>query len=295
MTIPTRQKVISGRHAFVDGIRYEMPIRTSDASAIMAAFPCNFDSARSLLPEGFIQPYRLWNRAILLVTVIDYRETNIGSYIEYSIAVACTYGLKPRMRLIPALFMKLFGTGQYVLDLPVSTEISVKGGQGIWGMPKHQANLDFIVGRKWISSQYDLDGQMVGRLDIKRPTRYGLSLNMAATNYCAFRGMMMRSRIYFKSKVGVSLIKPQARFVLGSHPRTDALSSLNIAAQPLFVVHMPQLTGVLDDYFDCWFISSLRQPSEAEIPGLETTYPLGYSEDWLQPPKRDPYLNLDED
>ena len=29
--------------------------------------------------------------------------------------------------------------GQYVWDLPVSTEISVKGGKGIWGTPKHQA------------------------------------------------------------------------------------------------------------------------------------------------------------
>ena len=38
-----------------------------------------------------------------------------------------------------------YGTGQYVFDLPVCSEISVKGGKGIWGMPKHQANLDFII------------------------------------------------------------------------------------------------------------------------------------------------------
>ena len=47
--------------------------------------------------------------------------------------------------LLPLVFQKTFGLGQYVVDLPVSTEVSVKGGKGIWGMPKHQANLDFVV------------------------------------------------------------------------------------------------------------------------------------------------------
>jgi hypothetical protein len=37
------------------------------------------------------------------------------------------------------------GTGQYIPDLPVSSEISVKGGKGIWGMPKHKSNLDFKI------------------------------------------------------------------------------------------------------------------------------------------------------
>jgi len=56
------------------------------------------------------------------------------------IAIACTHGLKPAPRLLPAIFMQHYGTGQYVIDLPVSSDISVKGGKGILGMPKHKAN-----------------------------------------------------------------------------------------------------------------------------------------------------------
>ena len=212
MGAPRRQKRIEGRHAYVDGIRYRMPIDSWNASAIMAAFPCDYERARALLPDGYVQPLRLWNTALLLVTVIDYRETDIGAYIEYSIAIACTYGDSPRSRLLPALFMKWFGTGQYVLDLPVSTDVSVKGGRGIWGMPKHRASLDFAAGRKWVSSQYDLDGRMVSRLDIRKPKRYWLPLNAGAANYCGFRGMIMRSFIYFRARAGCDARESRSPF-----------------------------------------------------------------------------------
>lgn len=295
MGAPRRQKQIEGRHGYVDGIRFTMPIDSWNASAVMAAFPCDYGRASALLPDGYVQPFRLWNSALLLVTVIDYRETDIGAYIEYSIAIACTYGDRPRPRLLPALFMSWFGTGQYVLDLPVSTEVSVKGGRGIWGMPKHRASLDFETGAKWVSSQYDLDGRMVSRLDVRKPARYWLPLNAGAANYCAFRGMIMRSFIYFRSKAGLALVNPEARFVLGDHPRAKPLKSLRIADKPLFVAHMPELRGLLDDYFECWFITPRERPGQPLTEGLEATNPLGYGQEWLDPPNRDTSFDLDED
>jgi hypothetical protein len=45
----------------------------------------------------------------------------------------------------------------------------VKGGKGIWGMPKHRANLDFRVDDRTVSSQYDLDGELAMRITIPRP------------------------------------------------------------------------------------------------------------------------------
>lgn len=294
MAIPRRQKEIKGSHSLVDGIRYEMPIDSWNASAIMAVFPCDFEQARKLMPQGYVQPFRLWNSALLIVTVIDYRETDIGSYIEYSIAIACTYGKSPAMPLLPGVFRKSFGTGQYVIDLPVSTEVSVKGGKGIWGMPKHQASLDFKVGSAWVSSQYDLNGEMVSRLDIRKPSRYWLPLNTSAANYCQFRGMIMRSFIHFRSKAGIRLMKPDsARFLLGNHPRSEVFRSLRHREQPLFVAHMPDLRGLLDDYFECWFVTHNEPPAQAQSEGLETTYPLGYSEIWPPPPNRDTSFDLD--
>lgn len=296
MAVPRRQKELTGRHAYVDGIRYVMPIDSWEASAMIAAFPCDYEAAAALIPDGYVQPFRLLKRALLIVTVIDYRKTDIGSYIEYSIALACTYGGRPPLPLLPGIFQGFYRTGQFVVDLPVSTEVSVKGGKGIWGMPKHQANLDFKAGSKWVSAQYDLDGQMVSRFDVKVPRSYPLPLNMGATNYCEFRGMIMRSFIYFRGKAGVHLMKRgAARFILGNHPRARKFAALEHRPDPLFAAYIPDVKGLLDDYFDCWFVTPRKRPDDPLGEGLETTYPLGYSQAWLKPPARDPTFDLDKE
>src|SRR6516164_5029459 len=101
MTIPRRQERLRGRHAYVDGIRFTMPVDSRDSSAIIAAFPIDWDKARALILPGDVHPFRLWNRGLLVVTVIDYRATDIGRYIEYSLAIACTKGARPALRLLP--------------------------------------------------------------------------------------------------------------------------------------------------------------------------------------------------
>ncbi|HVQ09060.1 MAG TPA: acetoacetate decarboxylase family protein [Allosphingosinicella sp.] len=293
---PKRQKRLAGRHAYVDGIRYVMPVDASEASAVVAAFPCDYQAARKLFPAGDVHPFRLWNKALLVLTVIDYRKTDIGSYIEYSLAIACTKGPRPAPRLLGGLLIDRYGTGQYVVDLPVSSEVSVKGGKGIWGMPKHQAALDYREGRKWVSAQYDLDGQMVTRLDVRRPAKAWFPVNMGAANYCSFRGMIYRSFIYFRGKAGLQLFKKGgARLVLGDSPRADWLRGLDFAEDALFAAYLPAVKGVLDDYFDCWFVTPPTRPEAPIGEGLETTYPLGYSEEWPPPPTRDSSFNLDED
>jgi hypothetical protein len=296
MGIPRRQQRIRGDHGYVDGIRFVMPVESKDSSAIIAAFPINWDKARALIPPGDVHPFRLWQRGLLIVTVVDYRATDIGAYIEYSLAIACTKGAAPAPRLLPAVLMPLFGSGQYVFDLPVSTEISVKGGKGIWGMPKHQANLDFVRGTRWVSAQYDLDGRMVSRFDVRTPRSYWLPLNMGAANYCVFRGMMMKSVIYFRGTAGVHLLQPDAaRLLLGDHPRADVIRGLEVDPKPLFAAYLPEVLGLLDDYFECWFVTPAQEPTAPIGEGLDATYPLGYGREWLPPPNRDPNFDVNTD
>jgi hypothetical protein len=226
----------------------------------------------------------LWKRGLLVITVVNYLQTNIGKYIEYSIAIACTHGAKPAPRLWPAIFQKHYGVGQYVYDLPVSTEISVKGGKGIWGMPKHQANLNYIIGPNKVSSQYDLDGQFGMKIEIDRPKSAWLSMSTAAANYSAFRGLLVKSRIYFSGKMGFSLLKKgSAKLTIGSLPRLQPLKELDINPDPLCTVFIPEATGILDDYFESWFLTLDKAPTQPPE-GLESVVHLGLSEKWLPPP-----------
>ena len=109
MGIPKRLARQSGRHALVDGIPFSLPVNSADSPALMAAFPIDADKAAGLMPGNELHPFRLWgNTGLLLITVIDYRVTDIGKYVEFSIAIACTHGRKPAPPILNALFFKFY-------------------------------------------------------------------------------------------------------------------------------------------------------------------------------------------
>jgi Acetoacetate decarboxylase (ADC) len=284
MAQPARIARQTGRHALVDDIPFQLPVQGINSSAILAAFPCDAEKCRVLLQGNEVHPFLLWNKALLVVTVVDYRRTNIGRYIEFSIALACTHGARPAPRLLPALLRGVYGTGQWVYDLPVSTEVSVKGGKGIWGMPKHQANLNYIEGDRVVSSQYDLDGQLGVYFEVQRPGAAWLPVNTSAVNYCAFRGLLMKSIIYFTGKAAVSLFrKGAARLVIGDLPRVQVLKTIGLEPDPVATLYLPAVTGVLDDHFESWFLSYAAAPTSPPE-GLESVVGLGESEQWRPPP-----------
>jgi hypothetical protein len=284
MGIPKRLKQQSGRYSLVDSIPFKLPVACDQTPVLMAVFPINADKADRLLPGNELHAFRLWNKGLLVFTVVNYQITNIGKYIEYSIAIACTHGRKRAPRLLPALFMKHYDVGQYVFDLPVSTQVSVKGGKGIWGMPKHQCSLDFQITDSMVSSQYDLDGKLGVRVEIDRPKKTWLPFRMAAANFCEFRGMLMKSSIYFHGKIGFNLFKQgSARLYIGDVPRVQPLKELEIGATPVMTAFIPDARGILDDHFECWFLSYADAPKQVPE-GMESVINLGQSQQWLAPP-----------
>lgn len=286
--LPRRLRAQAGRHALVDGIPFALPVHSERTPALMAAFRCDADQVAALLPGRELQPFRLGGRGLLVITVVDYRVTSIGRYIEYSIALACTRGTRPAPPLLPLLFQRHYGLGQYVWDLPVSTEISVKGGKGIWGMPKHQASLDFVVDDETVSAQYDLDGVLAMRVDVARPRHAGIPLvNLPGVNYCAFRGMLFKSYVYFSGHVGPRLFggRHAATLTVGDHPRMAPLRALDVDPAPVFTAFLPETHGTLDDHFECWFLD-YAAPPVLRPEGMESVVDLGLGEGWPPPPHR---------
>ena len=284
MGIPSRILRATGRHALVDGIPFQLPVTCRKSPALFAAFPIDLEKARALLPGNELHPVQLWNTGLLVVSVMDYRDTNIGKYVEFSVAIACTHGRKPAPRLLGALLPWLYGTGQFVVELPVSTEISVKGGKGIWGMPKHQGSLDYRITDTEVSSQYDIDGQLGIRITIQRPKSARLPLAVGASNYCAYRGMIWKSTIYFKAKAGLLLGgKGRGELLVGDHPSLAPLKELGIGKDPLFVAFIPEANGVLDDHCEAWFYSE-EGPITQRPEGFESVVNLGLAEVWPPAP-----------
>lgn len=288
MRYSRRQRLLAGRHALVDGIAFDMPVNSADSPALMAGFTIDRAAAAALLPGGELRPVALpGGRALLMVTVIDYRTTDIGKYVEFSVAIACVHRRAGDSLVRTLLRERTSAVGQFVIDLPVSSPVSVKGGKGIWGMPKHQANLDFRVDDDAMSSQYDLDGQLCVRISVDRPGWLTVPLrNVSAANYCQFRGRLWKSSVAFSDDVEVAFgSRAHAELIVGPHPRNAALRGLGIAADPLFVACLPHSHGVLDDHCESWFLTTPDAPDPAMPPeGLESVVDLPASEQWLAAP-----------
>jgi acetoacetate decarboxylase len=285
--LPARLRRQAGRHALVDGIPFELPIDSERARALMAAFPIDAERAAEALPGDELHPLRVWpRRGLLVITVIDYQATDIGRYVEFSIGIACTRGARPAPPLLPALLGRLYGTGQFVYDLPVSTEISVKGGKGIWGMPKHQAYLEFEVEPRRAASRYWLDERVAVEIEVRRPRFGGLPLASTGVNYSAFRGMLFRSWIHFRARAELNPpLSRAARLEIADDPRVARLKALGIGRRPLFAAFLPEVRGALDDHVEGWFLSYEEPPAVAPA-GLESVVGLGLSRAWLPRPKR---------
>ena len=289
---PRRIDAESGLYSLVDGIPFRLPVAARRSPALMAAFSIDARKAAHLLPGNQLHPLLLPNgRSVLMITVVDYTSTNIGRYIEFSIAIGVTHGPKQAPRVLPLIFQRQYNMGQYVYDLPVSSEISVKGGKGIWGMPKHQANLDFRIDHDTVSSQYDLDNQLGMRITIHKPRWTRLPFRTKAANFCQFRGMLMKSTIYFSGDIGVSLIRrPSADLLIGDSPRTAPLKELDVARQPFLTAFLPSTDGILDDHYESWFLG-FDDPPSAEPEGLKSVVDLDLSQKWLPPPSCDGRLH----
>jgi hypothetical protein len=282
---PRRVRWTEGRFANVDGIPFQMSVRTRTSPALFAAFTIDPDRAAEMLPGEELHPCRILTRGLLVLAVVNYLDTPIGTYVEFCIGILVTRGLRPAPPLLSLAAAPLFGTGVYIYDLPVSTEVSVKGGLGIWGMPKRRANLDFVIGDDRVSSQYDLDGQLVARVDVPRPRRTSLPMWLNGVGYGDFRGMLNKSLIYMRGTMGLSLFAADARLLLGDHPRADPLKRLDIDPRPLVTGFAPRFDGVLDDHVETWFLISESPPGEPQS-GIDDVAGLGLSREWPPPPDR---------
>ncbi len=75
----------------VDGVPFTLPVQAKNTPALMAGFFCDYNKAADLLPGNELHPFKFINgKAVFMITVVNYVDTTIGKYIEYSLALACT-------------------------------------------------------------------------------------------------------------------------------------------------------------------------------------------------------------
>lgn len=204
----------------ITGGSVEVPILYKDIFAIAANFMAPVLPLKNLLPTSKLVPIEvLPGKGLLSFLAFDYRETSIGPYREFAIAIPVRY--KPRLNvpLFPALRMAAsLSFEAYVWQLPLDSEIGLNAGIEIWGFPKFLAEIEFSEAEKSIMCSLSEKGEHILTLEV------GLS-NPKMKSYFDFKTytikddqLLLTETKGLSGGIGRSFLPGTASLSLGEHP-----------------------------------------------------------------------------
>lgn len=124
-------------------------------------FLASIEKVRQILPSARMHPWRVtpWH-CVVSISAFEYRDSDIGSYNEVSIAVPVILdessplfiGTLHKVPTVPKV---------YIHSLPVTTEIARDLGIEFAGYPKFLADITFERDGKWVRCHLQESGQPI--------------------------------------------------------------------------------------------------------------------------------------
>lgn len=158
-----------------DGTKFLLPGFYRENASITAVYTAASKAVRELLPHPDMTPVELSpGRCMLAFTAFEYKDSDIGSYNEFSIAFLITFR-KRQIPLFTAMRQMMSGEmSAYVWQLPVTTELARRGGVDQYGYPKFLADITFAEHDQTISCTVTEGGAEILTLEGKiLPTARG--------------------------------------------------------------------------------------------------------------------------
>jgi acetoacetate decarboxylase len=139
----------------VAGTTVTLPVRVRDASAGTAAYEVDAAAAAALLPAAFEVVEAAPGRAHLAIVVVDYRDNDLGSYLEVGLMLF----VRPRAG---------GPDGTFIFRLPVDQAFTCQAGRQIWGFPKTVESIALDYSPSAADCRLTMDGELVLRLRLPR-------------------------------------------------------------------------------------------------------------------------------
>lgn len=214
-----------------------MPVRVRDGSASTVMYDVELTAAQRLAPPGFEVIESAPGRAQFALTLIDYRDNDLGTYLEIG----------------TILFVRPAGSGPngpegtFILRLPVDDEFSRVAGNDIWGFPKTVERIDVTLGVKSARWDLEMDGAHVLTATVPRGGTEALP-ERELTAYSIFQGRPHATTFtQGGSGAGFFTDATQISLSLGDHPLSKELASLGLPASPIFCVSIDHMRGEFGD------------------------------------------------
>jgi len=196
-----------------------MPCVVRDASAGTAMFTVDARAARALVPLQFDIVETEPGRCQVVLAVIDYRDNDLGDYLE----VGITFFVTPAGAAADQ-------AGTYISRLPVDQQFTCEAGRAIWGFPKSVEDIALDGADGSVTCTLRMDGQLVLRLTLPRGGSDEMP-QLPMTTYTMIDGAPHRTA-FTQGGAGSQVLATGegVTLELGDHPVAKELAGLGLPA-----------------------------------------------------------------
>lgn len=196
-----------------------MPCVVRDASAGTAMFTVDARAARALVPSQFDVVETEPARCQVVLAVIDYRDNDLGDYLE----VGITFFVTPAGAAADQ-------AGTYISRLPVDQQFTCEAGRAIWGFPKSVEDIALDGADGSVTCTLRMDGQLVLRLTLPRGGSDEMP-QLPMTTYTMIDGAPHRTA-FTQGGAGSQVLATGegVTLELGDHPVAKELAGLGLPA-----------------------------------------------------------------
>jgi Acetoacetate decarboxylase (ADC) len=215
----------------VGGRVVSLPCVVRDASAGTAMFEVDGDAAQAMVPDAFEVVESAPGRCQLVIAVIDYRDNDLGDYLEIGI----TFFVVPRGGLGEP--------GTYIYRLPVDQGFTCEAGRMIWGFPKSVEEITLDYEDDSVTATLSMGGELVLRLTLPRGGD-DVMAPAAMVTYTVIDGVACRTP-FTQGGAGAQVLVGDegVRLELGDHPLARELAALGLPADAVLSTWTERMSG----------------------------------------------------
>lgn len=225
----------------IDGKTLTMPIAVRGARNWVATYTVASAAAQTLIaPTGLEAAEVRPGKALVSVGVVEYEDTDLGSYHEFMVAVIVRrHDAGPATARQRSAEVPKARVGVYIHHLPVDDQFSMDAGRGIWGYPKTLAEFsrrDDGATTEWSLRQ---DGAHVVTMRFKRGW-FPMPRQSAPPTYTLMDGVL-RLTPWQSSPRGTRGRPRGVEMALGTGAIAEDLRSLGLPKKALLSLHVPEM------------------------------------------------------
>ncbi len=220
----------------------KLPAFYRDCSIVTGLFLCDYERVANKLENTGLFPAELQKgKALVMLSIYEYRDTTFGPYIEASFITAvypCSCGKPPFMPLQMFMGADRKKLGYYFIDLSLNASLPCTAGREIWGLPKFITDISFKCDGK------DFEGRIpdpkTGENIVTLKAPFGKGVGMPAMDmvfYSNHDDSILKTLVKMSAMIKTTSGK-KAELIVGpaKHRMTDNLRDLGLDKTPPFLL-----------------------------------------------------------